>query len=175
MPLFEELRYIIDWGLPSLSLPTNLRTMVWYCCYCIYRCIHGYVVIMMFEFREYCFIKLLKWKFKFWSFLSENSKFSIFDLSKLSLDRSKWQENNPRASEWIDRYSISIWLIKRALDWSKGTFDWSKVVKQDFLQNFIMIVMNVWRCIKLCERFYEKFWLSIHAFDENNPIGRNRG
>ena len=54
---------------------------------CIYRYVHGYVVILMFEFREYCFIKQ---KFKFWNFLSENSKYSIFYQSKPWLDWSKW-------------------------------------------------------------------------------------
>ena len=46
-------------------------------------------VIIMFEFGEYCFIKSIKWKFKFWNFLSENLKSSIFDPSKLLLDWSK--------------------------------------------------------------------------------------
>ena len=55
------------------------------------RYIHGYVVIIMFEFEfgEYCFIKSIKWKFKFWNFLNENLKFSIFNRSKLLLNRSK--------------------------------------------------------------------------------------
>ena len=57
---------------------------------CIYRYIHEYVVIMIFEFAEYCFIKSIKYKFKFWNFLSEKLKFSIFDWSKLLLDRLKW-------------------------------------------------------------------------------------
>ena len=38
---------------------------------CVYSYIQGYVVIMMVEFGEYGFIK---WKFKFWNFLSENLK-----------------------------------------------------------------------------------------------------
>ena len=32
---------------------------------------------------------------------------------------------------------------KRALNRSKGTFDQSKVIKHDFLQNFLVIVLNV--------------------------------
>ena len=44
---------------------------------CIYRYIHEYVVIMIFEFAEYCFIKSIKYKFKFWNFLSEKLKFCV--------------------------------------------------------------------------------------------------
>ena len=49
---------------------------------------------------------------------------------------------------------------KRALSRSKVTFDWSKVIKQDFLQNFLVTVLNVWRGIKFYEWFYETFLLS---------------
>ena len=141
-------------GVSSLSLPTNLRTMVWYCCYCIYRYIHGYVVIMMFEFGEYCFIKLLKWKFKFWNFLSENSKFSIFDRSKLWLDRSKWQENNPRASGWIDHYSISVWLIKKSTRLVERNFRPIKSRKTRFSAKFYN---DCYECLKM----YQALWIVL--------------
>ena len=69
-----------------------------------------------------------------------------------------------RKDHSINQKEHSIDRLERALDQSKGTFDQSKVVKQDFLQNFLVTVLNVWRGIKLCERFYEVFWLSICAF-----------
>ena len=81
---------------------------------CIYRYIHGYVVIIIFEFEEYCFIK---WKLKFWNFLSEiwTKGFSIGS-NFFSIDRND-QENNLRISGWFDSYLISILLIEKSI-WS---------------------------------------------------------
>ena len=122
---------------------------------CIYRYIHENVIIIMFKFREYGFIK---WKFKFWNFLSENSQNQYFRSIKTL---ARLIENGKKIIlESLD-VLIVIWFLfnwsKRALDWSKGIFDQLKVVKKDFLKNFLVIVQNDWRCFKPCEQFYETF------------------
>ena len=61
------------------------------------------IVIMMFEFGEYCFIK---WKFKFWNFLSENLKYNIFDQSKLLA----------RSIEMVKKKSWNLWISRSLLD-----------------------------------------------------------
>ena len=67
----------------------------------------------MFEFGEYGFIK---WKFKFWNFLSENLKISIFNRSKFWLDRLKMVKK--KILEFLDvlipvrSIEKSTWLIK---------------------------------------------------------------
>ena len=87
----------------------------------------------MFEFGEYCFIK---WKLKFWNFLSEirTTAFSI-GRSFGSIDRN----GKEKILESLD-VSIATWFLfgqsKRALDRSKVTFDQSKIVKQDFSAEF---------------------------------------
>ena len=68
---------------------------------------------MMFEFGEYGFIK---WNFKFWNFLSENLKISIFDRSKLWIDRSKIVKK--KLLEFLD-VSIAVWF---QFDLSKSNF-----------------------------------------------------
>ena len=66
----------------------------------------------MFEFGEYCFIK---WKFKFWNFLSEirTKGFSI-DRNFCSIDQND-EENNLGVSGWFDRYSILVRSIEKSI------------------------------------------------------------
>ena len=74
---------------------------------------------MMFEFGEYGFIK---WKFKFWNFLNENSKISIFNWSKLWLDRSKMVRKNPGVSGCLDCCSIPIRPIEKSTRLIRSNF-----------------------------------------------------
>ena len=120
--------------------------------YCIYKYIHGYVVIMMFEFGEYYFVKL-KWKFKFWNFKVKfwHTAFSI-GRNFGSIDRN----SKKIILKSLDESIVIRFLFnrsKRVLDWLKGTFDWLKVTKQ----NFLVTIQRVWRGFKPCEQFYETF------------------
>ena len=123
---------------------------------------------MIFEFGEYCFIK---WKFKFWNFLSEirNSVFSISQIFGRSI------EAFVRSIKMMKKIilksldgSITIRFLfdqpKRTFDRYSIPLDRSKLVKLIFLQNFLVTILNVWRDFKPCEWLYEIFWLSIRTF-----------
>ena len=96
---------------------------------------------MMFEFGEYGFIK---GKF-------ENQYFRLVEILARSIENGK-----KKILESSD-VSIAVQFLfdwsKRALDRSKGTFDWSKLEKL----NFLVIVQKGWRGFKPCEWFYETF------------------
>ena len=129
---------------------------------------------MIFEIEEYCFIKLINWKFKFLNFLSENTTFSI-DRNFSSID----QNGKEKILESLD-VSIATWFLfnwsKRALDQSKITFDQSKIVKQDFstefsgdysesLKRFQAFWTVLWNILTLYTCFLMKYY----------PIGITRG
>ena len=110
------------------SSPPNLikPIMGWSQTCCIYRYIHGYVVIMIFKFGEYCFIKLKKSKFKFWIFLSiiRNSVCSISQRF-CSIDRSD-EKNNPGVFAWFNGCLIPIQSIEKSL---RSMLDSSRLIK----------------------------------------------
>ena len=136
---------------------------------------------MLFEFGKYCFIKLLKWKFKFWNFLSENSKLSIFDRSKLWLDWNfgsiDWN-GKKIILEFLDVLIATQFLFnrsKRALDRSKWIFDQSKVKNQDFSAEFSG---DGSVCLKRFQALWTVLWniLTFHTYllKGYNPMGINR-
>ena len=73
---------------------------------------------------------------------------------------------------------IGFWFLfdqsKRSFNWYSISFDWSRHVKTEFLQNFLVTVLNVWKGFKPCEQFYETF-LTLHwcLLKGYNPIGIN--
>ena len=127
---------------------------------------------MMFEFGEYCFIK---WKFKFWNFLSENSKYSIFYW--WSFGSIDWN-GKEKIMESLDVSIAARFLFnrsKRALDQSKVTFDRSKIVKQDFSAEFSG---DYSESLKSFQALWTVLWniLTFHTcfLMKYNPIGINR-
>ena len=68
---------------------------------------------MIFEIEEYCFIKLIKWKFKFLNFLSENTAFLI-DQNFGSIDR------NGKILKPLD---VSMLLDSYSTDWKEHSID----------------------------------------------------
>ena len=127
-------------------------------CY-IYRYIHGYVVIKMFEFGEYCF---LKWKFKFWNFLSEiwTKGFSISQNS-CSIDWND-EENDPRVSGWFDCYSILIRSIEKSIRSIERNSQPIKTRKTEFSANFSS---NCSECLKRSQALWTVLWniLTLHT------------
>ena len=170
------------YSLPSFIYKKNSENYNSSLC-CIYRYIQWWVVIiMLFEFGKYCFIKLLKWKFKFWNFLSENSKLSIFDRSKLWLDWNfgsiDWN-GKKIILEFLD-VSIIAWFLfnrlKKVFDRSKGIFDWANIKNQDFSTEFSG------DCLESLERFqalWTVLWNILTLYTclliKYNPMGINRG
>ena len=64
---------------------------------------------MLFEFREYCFIK---WKFKFWNFQSENS----ISKWKFWIKHFRWVEVLARSIEMVKKKSRSFCLVRSLVD-----------------------------------------------------------
>ena len=101
-------------------------------------------------------------------------KYSIFDRSKLWLDRSKWK--NPEAFGCLNAARFLFDRLKRALDWSKVIFDQSKIVKQDF---FVELSDDYWERLKRFWALWTVLWniLILHTclLLKYNPMGINRG
>ena len=101
-------------------------------------------------------------------------KYSIFDRSKLWLDRSKWK--NLEAFGCLDAAWFLFDRLKRALDWSKVIFDQSKIVKQDF---FVELSDDYWERLKRFWALWTVLWniLILHTclLLKYNPMGINRG
>ena len=94
-----------------------------------------------------------------------NSKFSIFDRSKSFLDQSNW---------WI-KLLYNIGLVRLMLDYCS-----IKTRKTEFSAEFLITVLNVWKCFMHCEQFYETvLWniLTLHMclLVKYIAIGINRG
>ena len=127
----------------------------------------------MLEFGEYCFIK---WKFKFWNFLSENLKFNIFDRSKLWLDLSKWWRNNLGVSRWINCYSNPVRSIENSTQLIKMNFRSIESRKTRFSVEFSS------GCLEILKRFlalrmvlWNIFTLHTCLLLKYNPMDINRG
>ena len=120
---------------------------------------------MIFEFREYCFIK---WKFKFWNFLSEirTKRFSI-GRNFYSINWN-YEENNPGVSGWFDRYSILVWLIEKN----------SRSIKTRKTEFFAEFSNNCSECLKRFQALSMVLWniLTLHTclLIKYNPIDINR-
>ena len=83
----------------------------------------------MVEFGEYGFIK---WKFKFWNFLSENLKSEFSGIF----------------------YGIFWWLFRKVEEVS--IFDKVKIWNLNFLRNFLVTIQKGWRGFNLWQPYYEK-------------------
>ena len=101
-------------------------------------------------------------------------KYSIFDRSKLWLDRSKWK--NLEAFGCLDAAWFLFDRLKRALDWSKVIFDQSKIVKQDF---FVELLDDCSERLKRFWALWTVLWniLILHTclLMKYNPMVINRG
>ena len=101
-------------------------------------------------------------------------KYSIFDRSKLWLDRSKWK--NLEAFGCLDAAWFLFDRLKRALDWSKVIFDQSKIVKQDF---FVELSDDYSERLKRFWALWTVLWniLILHTclLMKYNPMVINRG
>ena len=127
---------------------------------------------MMFEFGEYCFIK---WKFKFWNFLSEiwNLVCSI-DWNFCLIDRSG-EGNYLRVFACFDWYSIPIQSIEKSF---RSILDSSQSIKT--CENWISAKFSD-NCSEHLQRF-QALWtilwniltLHIYLLKGYNSIGINR-
>ena len=101
-------------------------------------------------------------------------KYSIFDRSKLWLDRSKWK--NLEAFGCLDAAWFLFDRLKRALDWSKVIFDQSKIVKQDF---FVELSDDYSERLKRFWALWTVLWNILILYTcllmKYNPMGINRG
>ena len=120
----------------------------------------------MVEFGEYCFIK---WKFKFWNFLSEirNSVFSI-GWSFFSIN---WNdgEKNPEVSGWFDCYSIPVWSIERN----------SRLIETQKTEFSAEFSSHYLESLKRFQALWTVLWniLTLHTYllMKYNPMGISRG
>ena len=80
-----------------------------------------------------------------------------------------------------EKFQLVLIGVQFLFNWSKRSFDWysirldgSRYVKTEFLQNFLVTVLNVWKGFKPCEQFYETF-LTLHwcLLKGYNPMGIN--
>ena len=130
----------------------------------------------MFEFGEYCFIKLTKWKFKFWNFLNEiqNSICSI-DQSFCSINRSD-EENKPRVSTWLNCCLILVRSIEKSPQSMLNSSQSIKTHKTKFSTEFFD---KYSKCLKRFQALWMVLWniLTLHTclLIEYNPMGINRG
>ena len=134
---------------------------------------------MMFEFEEYCFIK---WKFKFWNSLSENSKYSIFDRLIFEVQHFRLIETLARSIKNGKKIilasldvSIAVWLIEKST-WSiESNFPQIKNHETGFsvefsgdylerLKRFQALLTDLWNILTLHTCLLMKY----------NPMGINR-
>ena len=94
-------------------------------------------------------LKFSKWKFEIQYFQS----IETFTRS-IKMVRKSILESLP--------ISIDAWFL---FNRSKGTLDWLKLIKLNFLKNFLVTVLKVWRSFKHCKRLFGGiFWLLGHVF-----------
>ena len=126
------------------------------------------VIIMMFEFGEYCFIK---WKFKFKNFLSEiwTKRFSI-SRNFYSINRnfcSIDKENNPGVIGWFNRYSILVQSIVKSIRSIERNSQMIETNKIEFFAEFSSTILNVWRGFSSLVNGFMKYFDSPYMlFDE---------
>ena len=130
----------------------------------------------MFEFEEYCFIMSIKRKFKFWNFLSENSKFSIFNWSKLLLDRLiEIVRKSILEFACFNQCLIPIRSTEKSIRSIKRNYWPVETRKTEFSAKFFG---NCSECLMMFQALWTVLWniLTLHTclLMKNNPIGINR-
>ena len=122
---------------------------------------------MLFEFGEYCFIKLLKWKFEIKHFLL---------VEALARSIKMVKKKNPRVSGFLERCSIPVRLIEKSTRSIESNFQPIENRETGFLAEFFG------DCSERLKRFqalltvlWNILTLYTYLLMKHNPMGINKG